>query len=194
MNLISKFKGIFASTESKDSVERMIESSGDIWLHREWRRWIMAQMFKNLKWGRGELSEKNIDRRLKQYSAWRAKKIVKEDLQAQKRLIAHNELEEVKERSRWYNQGILDGLKGCSMANEAFKDAYKGTGAYFTMKNMIMFHGCVFYEGGEAMTREESLERLKSLNENRSITGSQMVQIMLSLISDNKFSYGVKKI
>lgn len=45
-----------------------------------------------------------------------------------------------------------------------WKDAYKGAGAYFTLRNMILFHGCVLHDSNSnAFNPEESLARLENL-------------------------------
>lgn len=41
-----------------------------------------------------------------------------------------------------------------------FINAYKGSGAYFTMRNLIMFHGARFLKDGKFMSREMSLVEL----------------------------------
>lgn len=44
----------------------------------------------------------------------------------------------------------------------AFIDAYKGSGAYFTMRNLIMFHGARFYNGNNMLSKENSLRELEA--------------------------------
>ena len=46
--------------------------------------------------------------------------------------------------------------------SKAWIDAYKGAGAYFTMQNLIRFHGCVAYDnGGNRLDKYQSLDFIK---------------------------------
>lgn len=72
----------------------------------------------------------------------------------------------------------------------AWFDAYKGAGAYFTMKNLILFHNCNVHLGtGQILDREASFEYLKELNMRQGITGSDMFAEMMRLIADNNFDW-----
>lgn len=47
---------------------------------------------------------------------------------------------------------------------KAWKDAFKGAGAYFTLRNLILFHGCVLHDSNQKpIIPEMSLARLESL-------------------------------
>ncbi len=74
--------------------------------------------------------------------------------------------------------------------SDAWIDAYKGSGAYFTMKNMILFHNCRIYLGsGEVLDRDASFEYLKGLVADPGYTGKQLFGELMKLIRDNKFDY-----
>lgn len=68
-------------------------------------------------------------------------------------------------------------------------DAYKGEGAYYTLKNLIMFHDCgiesgdSFYEGTGAMNILKS-----KLNEYQG-EGWRMFALMKKVIADNNFDF-----
>lgn len=72
----------------------------------------------------------------------------------------------------------------------AWIDAYKGAGAYFTMKNLILFHNCqIHLDDGQVLDRDASMRHLSQLNANTAINGQQMFATMLRLISDNNFDW-----
>lgn len=72
----------------------------------------------------------------------------------------------------------------------AWIDAYKGAGAYFTMKNLILFHNCqIHLDDGQVLDRDASMQHLSQLNANTAINGQQMFATMLRLISDNNFDW-----
>lgn len=74
----------------------------------------------------------------------------------------------------------------------SFIDSYKGVGAYYTMKNMILFHGCVFHitVAGKRrkMTKDDSLRYLKDKAKEYSqgYDGWRLFGVMKELIADNK--------
>lgn len=63
-------------------------------------------------------------------------------------------------------------------------NAYKGSGAYFTMQNLIRFHGCTFY--GES--KQESLKTLDDYANKYKEEGWKMVGVMKNLISQNNIN------
>lgn len=73
-----------------------------------------------------------------------------------------------------------------------FIDSYKGAGAYYTMKNMILFHGCVFYTTAAGkrrkMTKDASLRYLKDKADEyaHGYDGWRLFGVMKELIADNK--------
>ena len=73
----------------------------------------------------------------------------------------------------------------------AWLDAYKGAGAYFTMKNLILFHKCtVHLDGGLILDRNASFAYIRDLNSNPAVNGQQMFAVMMRLITDNNFDWG----
>ena len=72
----------------------------------------------------------------------------------------------------------------------AWLDAYKGAGAYFTMKNLILFHNCQLHlDNGQILDRDASMQMLRDLNANPAVNGQQMFAVMMRLIADNNFDW-----
>lgn len=68
-----------------------------------------------------------------------------------------------------------------------FKDAYKGAGAYFTMKNMILFHKASFKQGCIKFGKDKSLKHLedKAIEYSASYEGWRLFGVMKKLIADS---------
>lgn len=67
-----------------------------------------------------------------------------------------------------------------------FKDSYKGAGAYFTMRNLILFHGAKFRaENGRFLSQQQSLSVLESKAEEYKTEGWRLFGVMKKLIEDN---------
>ena len=76
------------------------------------------------------------------------------------------------------------------MKSQAWLDAYKGAGAYFTMKNLILFHNCMVHlDNGQVLDRDASFSYIQQLNANPAVGGQQMFAVMLRLIADNNFDW-----
>lgn len=71
--------------------------------------------------------------------------------------------------------------------SQAFKDAYKGAGGYFTMRNLIMFHGCKMLSSkGNPLVESSSLRELDKLAEAyKNGEGWRMFGAMKELIANN---------
>ena len=83
---------------------------------------------------------------------------------------------------------VCDSLHAHERKSEAWVDAYKGAGAYFTMKNMILFHNCrIHLDSGEVLDRDASFEYLKKMVAAPEYSGKQLFGEMMKLIRDNKF-------
>jgi hypothetical protein len=84
---------------------------------------------------------------------------------------------------------ILSGFEQC----KAWVDAYKGSGAFFTMQNLVRFHNCTFHiESGIVLNKEQSLEHLDKAAEEYQLAGWRMVGLMKKLISDNGIDIAAK--
>lgn len=70
----------------------------------------------------------------------------------------------------------------------AFINAYKGSGAYFTMRNLIMFHGAKFRNGGKFMSQKASLKKVEDLAIQYKNDGWKLLGVLKELISDSNIS------
>ncbi len=71
-----------------------------------------------------------------------------------------------------------------------FINAYKGSGAYFTMRNLIMFHNVRFRIGGKYSSEYQSLNHLEGLAKDCAIheEGWRMLGILKELINESGIS------
>ena len=90
---------------------------------------------------------------------------------------------------RSFNQNRVRLAHGTNQS-KAFIDAYKGSGAFYTMKNLILFHGCKFRNKGKFMSKDASMAKLHI--EASSNEGWQMLGVMKKLIEDNGISINGK--
>ena len=86
-------------------------------------------------------------------------------------------------------KSVFAKIPECSVKMSAsFIDAYKGVGAYYTMKNMILFHDCVFKNNAkQKISTSESMDYLQSMSESYADTGEgwRLFGLMKKLIQDN---------
>lgn len=68
---------------------------------------------------------------------------------------------------------------------DAFISAYKGSGAYYTMRNLIMFHGARFLNGGRKMSEAASLKKLESKAKSYDEQGWRMLGVLKQLIKES---------
>lgn len=71
---------------------------------------------------------------------------------------------------------------------DAFITAYKGSGSYYTMRNLIMFHGARFMKNGRKMSETDSLKELESKANLYDEEGWRMLGVLKQLIKDNNIS------
>ena len=69
--------------------------------------------------------------------------------------------------------------------SDAFISAYKGSGAYYTMRNLIMFHGARFLKGGRKMSEVNSLKELESKAKLYDEEGWRMLGVLKQLIKES---------
>ena len=73
--------------------------------------------------------------------------------------------------------------------SKAWIDAYKGEGAFYTLKNLVMFHGCGIKVDGRMVYGAAAVSVLnKRLNEYKG-EGWRMFALMKKVISDNGFDF-----
>lgn len=69
--------------------------------------------------------------------------------------------------------------------SDAFISAYKGSGAYYTMRNLIMFHGARFWKNGRKMSEANSLKEIESKAKLYDEQGWRMLGVLKQLIIEN---------
>ena len=71
--------------------------------------------------------------------------------------------------------------------SKAWIDAFKGEGAYYTLKNLVMFHGCKIHmnEFGYGMTGVDGVNYLQKKLDEYQGEGWRMFALMKKVISDN---------
>lgn len=76
-----------------------------------------------------------------------------------------------------------------SRQSKAWFDAYKGEGAFYTLKNLVMFHGCGIKIDGRMVYGAAAVSVLnKRLNEYQG-EGWRMFALMKKVIADNGFDF-----
>lgn len=73
--------------------------------------------------------------------------------------------------------------------SKAFKDAYKGAGAFFTLKNLILFHDCVFPK----MNQETSIAYLNYLVSDKDFEGYKLFGILKDFLITNHIDIEAKQ-
>lgn len=68
-------------------------------------------------------------------------------------------------------------------------DAFKGEGAYYTLKNLVMFHDCAIEYKYEIYRRDAAMQQLKYKLEDYKGEGWRMFAFMKKVIDDNHFDF-----
>lgn len=101
-------------------------------------------------------------------------------------------------RARNYNEiyKILSGfmknaikLPYSTPKSKEWIDAYKGEGAYYTLKNLVMYHDCVIYGCTCDYTGQGAVNYIKARLDDYSGEGWRMFALMKKVIADNKFDF-----
>lgn len=89
---------------------------------------------------------------------------------------------------------LMKRLPADTKQSEAFINAYKGSGAYFTMRNMVLFHGARFKQGRRNMSEAKSLEHIesKAAEYARGDEGWRLLGVLKQLIADSDMSVSDK--
>lgn len=72
-------------------------------------------------------------------------------------------------------------------------DAYKGAGAFYTMQNLIRFHGCTFKSGNRRMSLERSYAHLVALATQYAGEGWRLLGVLKEFLEDNNVDLKAKK-
>lgn len=75
------------------------------------------------------------------------------------------------------------------LQSRAFKDAYKGAGAFYTLKNLILFHDCVF----QNMNQEASIAYLNYLVKPKDFEGYKLFGILKEFLTNNHIDIAAKQ-
>ena len=102
-------------------------------------------------------------------------------------MYAKDTYEDVYKAVKKFNK-IRKHLAWDTKQSDLFISAYKGSGAYYTMRNLIMFHGARFKNCGRKLSEEKSLEKLDKLALEYSNEGWRMLGVLKQLIKDNNIS------
>lgn len=97
-------------------------------------------------------------------------------------------------------KSMLELMKNCPMSckimkSYAWKNAFKGTGAYYTMDNMIKFHNCKWYDYSASdgkcvpLSTNKSLQKLEETTNNCVNEYYKLYAIMCKFIDDNNFDF-----
>lgn len=77
-------------------------------------------------------------------------------------------------------------FKGDIGVSPAWVDAYKGAGAFFTLQNLIRFHGCTLVDdGGVRLSKDESYAYLQAKNMAYKGEGWRMIGLLRKALDDN---------
>lgn len=76
--------------------------------------------------------------------------------------------------------------------SEAFIHAYKGSGSYYTMRNLIMFHGARLLKNARKMSEANSLKEIESKAKLYDEEGWKMLGVLKQLIKDSGISISKK--
>ena len=92
--------------------------------------------------------------------------------------------------SKFMNKKTMIKLPYNTPKNKAWIDAYKGEGAFYTLKNLVMFHNC--YIKVDKFDLRTGTEAVKYLNEKLKEykgEGWKMFALMKKVIDDNNFNF-----
>jgi hypothetical protein len=78
--------------------------------------------------------------------------------------------------------------------SKAWIDAYKGEGAYYTLKNLVMFHDCAIEYKYEVYRREAAMQQLKYKLDEYKGEDYRMFALMKKVIEDNNFDFNKRMI
>ena len=72
-------------------------------------------------------------------------------------------------------------------------DAYKGSGAFFTMQNMIRFHNCfVVNDFGKQLSKNNALSFLNKKAEEYKKEGWRLIGVLKKMLDDNNIDVANK--
>lgn len=109
--------------------------------------------------------------------------------------IAKNYAEVYKVLSQFMSKRRFIKLPYDTAKSKVWIDAYKGSGAYFTMKNLVLFNGCNFFTNDGYLLYTDSIGKANYLKEKLDEykgEGWRMFALMKKVIKDNNFDFDKK--
>ena len=92
--------------------------------------------------------------------------------------------------SKFMNKKTMIKLPYNTPKNKAWIDAYKGEGAFYTLKNLVMFHNCyIKVDKFDLRTGTEAVKYLNEKLDEYKGEGWRMFALMKKVIDDNNFSF-----
>lgn len=91
--------------------------------------------------------------------------------------------------AKFHNEVKKTWLAYGTPQSPAFKDAYKGVGAFYTLKNLILFHGYVF---PTAPTANLSMVSLYGYMNDKTLEGYKMLGILKEFLETNHINIEAK--
>lgn len=73
--------------------------------------------------------------------------------------------------------------------SKAWVDAFKGEGAYYTLKNLVMYHDCAIETDYTVLRKGMAMQELKSRLDTYQGEGWRMFALMKKVIKDNNFNF-----
>ena len=78
--------------------------------------------------------------------------------------------------------------------SKAWIDAFKGEGAYYTLKNLVMYHDCAIYNGYDVLRKSMAMQELKYKLDDYEGDGWRMFALMKKVIGDNGFDFNKRMV
>jgi len=78
--------------------------------------------------------------------------------------------------------------------SKAWIDAFKGEGAYYTLKNLVMFHNCYIDDNGAELTGLAAKYYLNLMLDEYQGEGWRMFALMKKVIKDNNFDFNKRMV
>lgn len=121
-------------------------------------------------------------------------KVMKSIYQAVNMILCANTPEELYRAVATFNRNRIS-LDRDAPQHKAWVDAYKGSGAYFTLFNMLFFHGCILRgRNGKMLSKHKSLRYLEEYAEECSSNkeGYKMLGVLRQALKDNHIDIDAK--
>lgn len=176
------FNGYVASDMAKDYINKLREYVDDnlIWKYKKDKNGEMKKSYKHTCNGKPYVRIQNKDIFVSDLE----KKVYAPLGSLARKMYSSNTCKEVYVAVREFNK-TRKRLTWETKMSSAFIDAYKGSGSYYTMRNLIMFHGARFWKNGRKMSESESLKELEAKAILYSEEGWRMLGVLKQLILNN---------